>query len=233
MEDTCRKRCSFMIETPFRWYVRTNTSLQTIDSHIWSAGLKVLFQFQNFEEAIPNLQTGPPPYNCSKCNATFVQRHNYVNHEGRHLGLYRYSCPLCPKGFSKTVHLKSHLATKHGQDGFKFACPVCGKTYARKDVVNTHMMNVHGIGVDAEKDGAKHWMFFGWTNILVNLMTVYERSADFYQFMDSHWWIVWRLYMEDVLDYVGLLGSQNVYNGTLLLSKEKNSVRMSLFKTPE
>ncbi|KAK9747146.1 Zinc finger, C2H2 type [Popillia japonica] len=63
---------------------------------------------------------GPQKYQCVTCFKVYKSRSTLCRHVNLECGVEpRYPCPFCPKKCRQKVHLKSHLARRHG-DRFVF-----------------------------------------------------------------------------------------------------------------
>ncbi|XP_062548632.1 zinc finger protein 808-like [Armigeres subalbatus] len=92
------------------------------------------------------------PMKCEICNKVFPTTSQWTEHKIIH-GPRRYSCKLCPKTFTKSQHLKSHLNfhVDVGDDFMKparvrkgYECEICHKVIQLRKHMQGHIRKVHG-----------------------------------------------------------------------------------------
>ena len=54
-------------------------------------------------------------WRCSYCNHVSWRKGDLQRHIFRHTGERPFPCGLCPKTFTRKIHLKNHLKNVHGQ----------------------------------------------------------------------------------------------------------------------
>ena len=83
-------------------------------------------------------------YGCEHCDLTFTEMKNVHSHiKSKHLGIFRFPCPECPRGLYNKVDLHGHLACVHGHQEYLHHCPHCPKFYTLKRILNSHIKNCH------------------------------------------------------------------------------------------
>ena len=111
------------------------------------------FPLQKFGQAIYSLASrqgcvqvkhgeggSPVQYTCTICYRTVKTRRGFEAHMGQHLGVYRYNCNFCRKGFPSTTALKDHQRSHTGQ---KLLCPSCGKQFVSYSGLSQHLKVTH------------------------------------------------------------------------------------------
>ncbi|XP_065346164.1 zinc finger protein 660-like isoform X1 [Cloeon dipterum] len=77
------------------------------------------------------------------CGKSFERRTHLIRHRNQHLGVHRYKCEMCQRGFHYKFMLRSHMYT-HGPDSDKpFECDECRKRYITKSALVSHKVSKH------------------------------------------------------------------------------------------
>ena len=79
---------------------------------------------------------------CEICNKTFSSKINLKNHfEGTHLGLIKYKCDMCEKGYTTVSGLNTHINVVHKK--IRFNCSHCDQTFSEKGNLKVHVQRIH------------------------------------------------------------------------------------------
>ena len=92
---------------------------------------------------IPAAQVGR--HMCPHCGKLLSSDSNLRIHINGHLGIYKYVCRICGKGYLQNLHLKGHMAAAHNIEAMKSSCPVCNKSFTRLDNMKKHMREIHHV----------------------------------------------------------------------------------------
>ena len=82
---------------------------------------------------------------CEHCGHCLTSAHSLRLHMNRHLGLFRFRCPVCNKGFHQKLHLRGHMSSH--DKALQSQCPGCDKAFAREDTMKRHALEQHGISL--------------------------------------------------------------------------------------
>ena len=80
---------------------------------------------------------------CPQCGKHLSCEANLRLHINNHLGVFKFHCDICSKGFQQKLHLLAHMASSHNIESLKSKCPVCEKTFSREDKMKTHLKLIH------------------------------------------------------------------------------------------
>ncbi|XP_054287663.1 gastrula zinc finger protein XlCGF7.1-like [Macrosteles quadrilineatus] len=84
-------------------------------------------------------KSGKLPFRCLLCGRSYTRRDNLTRHQKFEcLTEPQFACTECPYRARQKVHLKSHLAIKHGSVPRPYICEDCGRSYSRKDNLHRH-----------------------------------------------------------------------------------------------
>ena len=79
---------------------------------------------------------------CSQCACTFASKGGLNEHvKCVHLGLARYQCAICGKGYSRRSNYHDHLATHTGTK--RHVCIICQKQFTFKHGLKAHVLRFH------------------------------------------------------------------------------------------
>ncbi|XP_059480744.1 zinc finger protein 660-like [Neocloeon triangulifer] len=77
------------------------------------------------------------------CGKSFNRRSHLIRHRNQHLGVHRYKCETCERGFHFKFMLRSHMYT-HGPESDKpFKCDECQRSYITKSGLTNHKTMKH------------------------------------------------------------------------------------------
>ena len=99
-------------------------------------------QFTNASE-LNNLE-GPKLFNCSRCHASFQNKHdlklhNFSVHEGEKL----FRGPICGNSFDNNAHLKNRIAIVADKVLKPFKCTICEDGFTLREKLKRHIVEVH------------------------------------------------------------------------------------------
>ncbi|GAA48788.1 zinc finger protein 846 [Clonorchis sinensis] len=78
---------------------------------------------------------------CSICNKSLL-RSSLPEHMDKHNDSGRFSCPMCPKKFSRSSAREKHIRIHTGEKPFR--CPHCPKAYRQQVHLNEHLRSHSG-----------------------------------------------------------------------------------------
>ncbi|OON16620.1 zinc finger, C2H2 type [Opisthorchis viverrini] len=78
---------------------------------------------------------------CSICNKSLL-RSSLPEHMDKHNNSGRFSCPVCPKKFSRSSAREKHIRIHTGEKPFR--CPHCPKAYRQQVHLNEHLRSHSG-----------------------------------------------------------------------------------------
>jgi len=88
------------------------------------------------------VHTGEKAHLCSECGNSFSSVSSLIDHrKRRHLDIRNKKCETCPKAFFTKQELEAHIRTHTGEK--PFSCPSCGKNFSRTHHLKRHIAGVH------------------------------------------------------------------------------------------
>ncbi|XP_021965839.1 zinc finger protein 728 [Folsomia candida] len=83
-------------------------------------------------------------FKCSICsNANFFRNLRDLNvHKKKVHGAKKFKCAQCPRAFTMSCSLKSHVDVVHSTER-DFECTICGKKFKQKSTLKSHVDSVH------------------------------------------------------------------------------------------
>ena len=82
-------------------------------------------------------------WKCEDCDFTTTAKRNAALHYRTiHLGVYKYQCTICGKGFQERNRVRSHMMAQHGLEKI-YKCHLCPTTFTLKASLVRHLKG-HG-----------------------------------------------------------------------------------------
>ncbi|XP_060532805.1 zinc finger protein 708-like [Cylas formicarius] len=86
------------------------------------------------------------PYICSSCGKSFVCSGDLYHHSKIHLNKREYQCNVCEKRFNTTSILRTHKIVKHmDPKEWKYACSICDRRFPINSGLAIHMKRHAGV----------------------------------------------------------------------------------------
>ncbi|XP_034083082.1 zinc finger protein 583-like [Gymnodraco acuticeps] len=85
----------------------------------------------------PRFSAENKPFSCSVCKKAFSHSVHLKRHMRVHTGEKAHSCSVCKKAFSQSGHLKRHMRVHTGEKAH--SCSVCDKAFSRSGHLKRHM----------------------------------------------------------------------------------------------
>ncbi|XP_072048333.1 uncharacterized protein [Amphiura filiformis] len=93
---------------------------------------------------IKNVHSGSQKqYKCHVCDKVYKDYSNFQQHvNGKHKGIFKYTCANCGKGYNRLMQFKVHMSTHTGKMLFK--CEICSEEFLWKHYLTVHMRKHRG-----------------------------------------------------------------------------------------
>lgn len=117
-------------------------------------------------------------YECGDCSSRFPNKEILVKHVKTHLqlsNLYKFSCNLCPRSFSRRCHLARHQYRLHPTQ--IFTCNFCKARFNCKDNLYRHLKALH-LNDDDYKCGICGKMFNELAYVKVHILAVHLKEKE-------------------------------------------------------
>lgn len=88
--------------------------------------------------SIPGVEQNRPLFRCEFCAENFNDRHLFIIHQRKHLGIRPFDCVICYKSFALMEKLSEHMANHVKVNSDQYPCFCCGQILKKKQDLLYH-----------------------------------------------------------------------------------------------